>query len=378
MTAQDRSNPTTQLFIGGEWVAAADKATTEIHCPADGKTIATISVGAAADIDRAVAAADAAFTGVWTETPPRERGLLLLRLADLMERDREVIAKLEALEIGRPFAEPLMVDVPSAIATLRHFAGWADKLDGRVLSSPDHFGRPVHSYTTRVARNDIVLLHGCCHNPTGADLSPDQWNAVGDVILSRGLLPFVDIAYQGFGDGLEQDAAGVRALAARVPEMVISTSCSKNFGVYRDRVGTAMIIGATGAAADKAKAVLLSAGRVNYSFPPNHGGAMIALLLSDAALTADWTSELDDMRNRLLGNRAALAGALRSATNSDRFDFITSHKGMFSLLGLTTDQILQLRKDAAIFIPPDGRINIAAVNESDLGAISNGIAAVIR
>lgn len=229
----------------------------------------------------------------------------------------------------------------------------------------------------QAAAHDIVLLHGCCHNPTGADLSLDQWSDLGDLILARGLLPFVDVAYQGFGEGLDADVAGMRSLAARVPEMVISTSCSKNFGVYRDRVGTAMVIAATGASADKARAVLLSAGRVNYSFPPNHGAAMIALLLSDPVLTADWKAELDGMRARLLGNRAALSQTLRLATNSDRFDFITTHRGMFSLLGLQADQILQLRKDAAIFIPPDGRVNIAAVNESDLQTIGNGIAALI-
>ncbi len=146
----DDTQSNTQLFIGGVWTGAEDGATTDILCPADGKVIATISVGSAPDIDRAVQAAGQAFSGAWAETPARDRGLLLSRLADLIERDKEVIAKLEALEIGRPYAEPLMVDITSAIVTLRHFAGWADKLDGRVLSSPDHFGRPVHAYTTRV------------------------------------------------------------------------------------------------------------------------------------------------------------------------------------------------------------------------------------
>ncbi|MDF0600978.1 aspartate/tyrosine/aromatic aminotransferase [Psychromarinibacter sp. C21-152] len=226
--------------------------------------------------------------------------------------------------------------------------------------------------------NDIVLLHGCCHNPTGADLTLEQWRATAALIAERGLLPFVDIAYQGFGDGLEEDAAGVRLLAGTVPEMVISTSCSKNFGVYRDRVGTAMIIGDPGAGIDKAREVLLSAGRVNYSFPPNHGAATISLLLSDPTLTSAWKSELDEMRQRILGNREALAQTLRSATNSDRFDFVRGHKGMFSLLGLSAEQITQLRNEAAVFMPPDGRMNIAAINEADLDVIGKGIAAVIR
>ncbi len=254
---------------------------------------------------------------------------------------------------------------------VRHYA-YFDPATGQVA-----FDRMMADLA-QAASNDIVLLHGCCHNPTGADLSLAQWDELGDLILARKLLPFVDMAYQGFGDGLEADVAGVRALASRVPEMVVSTSCSKNFGVYRDRVGTAMILGETAATAEKAKAVLLSAGRVNYSFPPNHGAALIALLLSDPSLSTDWKAELEGMRARLIGNRKALSDSLRAATNSDRFDFITGHKGMFSLLGLSADQILLLRKDAAIFIPPDGRVNIAAVNEADLGVIGSSIAAVIR
>ncbi|MFE3838787.1 aldehyde dehydrogenase family protein [Pseudogemmobacter sonorensis] len=146
----DDANPKSQLFINGEWVSALDGGTADVFCPADQRLIATISLGRAADIDLAVQAADAAFKGAWADTPARQRGLLLSRLADLMEREKEVIARLEALEIGRPYREPLMVDIPSAISTLRYFAGWADKLDGRVLSSPDHFGRPVHAYTTRI------------------------------------------------------------------------------------------------------------------------------------------------------------------------------------------------------------------------------------
>ncbi|MFE3838786.1 aromatic amino acid transaminase [Pseudogemmobacter sonorensis] len=225
---------------------------------------------------------------------------------------------------------------------------------------------------------DVVLLHGCCHNPTGADLSPQQWADLGALILSRGLLPFVDMAYQGFGDGLEADAAGIRKLATMVPEMVISVSCSKNFGVYRDRAGAALILSENAEGTAKAKAVLLAAGRVNYSFPPNHAAASIALLLSDPALTDDWKAELDEMRVRLQNNRRILAEALRAATNSDRFDCITGHKGMFSLLGLGLDRVLRLREEAAIFMPPDGRMNIAAINVGQLDVIAGGIAAVLR
>lgn len=139
-----------QLFIGGRWEPAASGAMAKITCPADGKTIAEISIASREDVARAVVAAHAAFSGVWAETPGRERGVLLNRLADLVERDATVLAKLEALDVGRPYSEPLFVDIPSAVATLRTFAGWADKIDGRVIPGPDHFGRKVHSYTTRV------------------------------------------------------------------------------------------------------------------------------------------------------------------------------------------------------------------------------------
>ena len=229
----------------------------------------------------------------------------------------------------------------------------------------------------RANRGDAVLLHGCCHNPTGADLSADQWRSLIELIQKLGLLPFVDVAYQGFGDGLEQDVAGIRALAAGVPEMLLSTSCSKNFGVYRDRVGTAILIANDGAAADKARAVLLAKGRVNYSFPPNHGAATVSAIFNDDTLLSDWKAELEGMRARMVANRSTLADQLKRATNSDRFDFVKRHKGMFSLLGLTEAQILRLRAEFAIFMPPDGRMNIAAVSESDVETIGAAIAAVI-
>jgi aspartate aminotransferase len=229
----------------------------------------------------------------------------------------------------------------------------------------------------RANRGDAILLHGCCHNPTGADLTPDQWQSLIELIQKLGLLPFVDVAYQGFGDGLLQDVQGLRLLAAGVPEMVLSTSCSKNFGVYRDRVGTAIVIANNGTAADKARAVLLAKGRVNYSFPPNHGAATVSTIFNDEALLQDWKSELESMRLRMVRNRVALADQLKRATNTERFNFIKRHKGMFSLVGLSTSQISRLRDEFAVFMPPDGRMNIAAVNEADLEVISNAVAAVI-
>lgn len=224
---------------------------------------------------------------------------------------------------------------------------------------------------------DVVLLHGCCHNPTGADLTQDQWLLVTDLLVRNRLLPFIDIAYQGFGDGLEADVQGVRLLAAKVPELVMSTSCSKNFGVYRDRVGTAVILAEDTRGADRAKAVLLSKGRVNYSFPANHGAATVAAVFKDPALFADWRQELEGMRLRMVATRQALADELRRATNSSRFDFIRNHKGMFSLIGLDGTAIGRLREEHAIFMPPDGRLNIAAVKETDVDLISKAISTVL-
>jgi aspartate/tyrosine/aromatic aminotransferase len=223
---------------------------------------------------------------------------------------------------------------------------------------------------------DVVLIHGCCHNPSGVDLEATQWTELASLLSKRGLLPFIDIAYQGFGDGLDQDAAGLRHIAAQLPEVAIATSCSKNFGVYRDRVGTAILLGQDAAGADRAKAVLLAKGRVNYSFPPNHGAATVATILNDPTLAADWREELESMRKRMVGTRAVFATALRQATNSDRFDFVSRQKGMFSLIGLEPAALQKLQSEHAIFMPPDGRMNVAALRETDVERVAAAIAAV--
>jgi len=155
--------------------------------------------------------------------------------------------------------------------------------------------------------NDIVLLHGCCHNPTGADLNMDQWKAVADVCEKRSLFPFVDFAYQGFGDGLEEDAQAIRYLASRVPEMVVAASCSKNLGLYRERAGAAMVLAENAENADRALGMLGGVIRSNYSMPPDHGANISNIVLTDAALNAEWQNELDAMRNRMIGLRADFA-----------------------------------------------------------------------
>ncbi len=223
---------------------------------------------------------------------------------------------------------------------------------------------------------DIVLLHGCCHNPTGANLTLDEWRALGEVLVARGLFPFIDMAYQGFGDGLIADAAGVRLLAGMVPEMAVAASCSKNFGVYRDRVGCAMLIGEDAARADLAFGQIQSVTRGAYSMPPDHGGAAVRIVLEDAALRADWQAELEGMRTRMLRLREAFAKALRQQTNSDRFDFLAEHRGMFSLLGLNDAEVARLKAEHGIYAVGGSRINVAGLPEDDLDRIAAAIVAV--
>jgi aromatic-amino-acid transaminase len=224
---------------------------------------------------------------------------------------------------------------------------------------------------------DVVMLHGCCHNPTGANLDAAQWAKVADVVLERGLLPFVDIAYQGFGDGLDADAAGLRLLAERVPEMVVASSCSKNFAVYRDRVGAAMILAKDGAQADVAMSQMLAAARALYSMPPDHGAAAVRMVLEDTDLKKDWETELEEMRLRMLRLRVAFAEALRRQSNSDRFDFVASHRGMFSRLGLTEAQVERLRTEHAVYMVGDSRINVAGLPEDGMDDLAKAIVSVL-
>lgn len=223
---------------------------------------------------------------------------------------------------------------------------------------------------------DVLLLHGCCHNPTGANLTLDEWRELTDFVNGRGVVPMVDLAYQGFGDGLEEDVAGLRHMAGAVPELMLAASCSKNFGVYRDRVGAAFVLSADKATADLARMNLASLNRLNYSFPPDHGAKVVGTILADPALRADWAEELEGMRQGMLTLRTALRDALRKATNSDRFDFVADHRGMFSRLGLGPEQVKALRDDSGIYMIGDSRINVAGLPADRLDHLARAIAAV--
>jgi aromatic-amino-acid transaminase len=224
---------------------------------------------------------------------------------------------------------------------------------------------------------DVILLHGCCHNPTGANLTMAQWEKVADLLVERNLFPFVDLAYQGFGDGLEEDCAPVRLLASRVSEMAIATSCSKNFSVYRDRVGAAILLGKDAESVRIAGSQALMVTRTMYSMPPDHAAAAVRIIMEDDTLRAAWKEELEQMRLRMLNLRKGFAEALRRQSNSDRFDFIAEHRGMFSRLGITEAQVDRLREEYGIYMVGDSRFNVAGLKEDRLEELAKAVVSVL-
>jgi aspartate aminotransferase len=223
-------------------------------------------------------------------------------------------------------------------------------------------------------KGDMILLHGCCHNPTGANLTMGQWQEVIAVLHDTGAVPMIDIAYQGFGDGLEADAAGTRAVAAAVPECLIAASCSKNFGIYRERTGILMMV-ANGTAKGVAQGTLAFLNRQNYSFPPDHGARLVTMILNDDALRADWMSELEEVRLSMLSLREQLSLALQQRAGSDRFGFLAQHRGMFSRLGASPDLVEKMRKEHGIYMVGDSRMNIAGLNVNSVPILADAIIA---
>lgn len=224
----------------------------------------------------------------------------------------------------------------------------------------------------KATKDDVVLLHGCCHNPTGANLTAAEWEAVIEVLLRTGATPMIDIAYQGFGDGLNADAAATRAVVAAVPECLIAASCSKNFGIYRERTGILMLTGSTGAR-DLNQSTLAYLNRQNFSFPPDHGARLVTMILTDDALRADWMAELEEVRLSMLSLRQDLAAALRQLSNSDRFDFLAHHRGMFSRLGATPEQVEAMRANSGIYMVGDSRMNIAGLNAATIPVLAQAV-----
>lgn len=229
----------------------------------------------------------------------------------------------------------------------------------------------------RLPAGAIVLLHGCCHNPTGVDLVPGQWDAVADVLERRGLVPFVDLAYQGFGDDLDTDAAGLRLLARRLPTLLLAISCSKNFGLYRERAGAFAVVAENAATARAIASHQARIGRRMYSMPPDHGAAVAARVLSDAALYRSWADEVAAMVARMKQLRSLLAETLGARRPDLDFSWLTRQKGMFSLLGLAPAAIDALCKEEHVYMPPDGRINLAGVSDANVERVADAIVRVL-
>lgn len=229
----------------------------------------------------------------------------------------------------------------------------------------------------QVAAGDVVLLHGCCHNPTGVDPKAADWAEIAASLDRRNAVPFIDMAYQGFGEGLEADAEGLRHLATRLPEVLVAASCSKNFGLYRERVGVAMAIGAE-SQRDRLAGTLSGLNRKSFAFPPDHGGRVVSTILGDTALREMWEMELEEMRLRVRQNRTDLSNALRACSGSDRYGFIAAQSGMFSLLPLPPGDVERLRADHGIYMLGDGRVNIAGLNSAGIDATARAIASLSR
>ncbi len=225
----------------------------------------------------------------------------------------------------------------------------------------------------RAPAGDVVLIHACCHNPTGADLAPDQWRSLIALLERRQLVPYLDLAYQGFGDDLLTDVAGVRMVADKLPEVLIATSYSKNLGLYRERVGALIVISDTETRADAVYSQVLQIARSIYSMPPDHGAAIAACIFADPELRESWLSELSVMRNRIKDMRALLARHLREVTGNGSFDFIETQRGMFSLLGVSPEIVGRLRDEHHIYMTNDSRMNLAGVMPHNAAYVAKSI-----
>jgi aspartate aminotransferase len=224
---------------------------------------------------------------------------------------------------------------------------------------------------------DLVLLHGCCHNPTGADLSDDQWQAVTSLALEKGFTPLIDLAYQGFGRGLEEDVYGLRLMAAQLPELMVVSSCSKNFGLYRERCGSLSLLSANASQADASHSQALSIARGNYSMPPAHGAAIVGTILGNSELNNLWQQELEEMRTRMVALRQLLVDQLAKRGLEEPFTHIRAQYGMFSFLGVSPQQVARLRQEFSIYMMDSSRINVAGISPDNTEYLADALAAVL-
>jgi aspartate aminotransferase len=245
---------------------------------------------------------------------------------------------------------------------------------------PVHNALDMHGLTDaleKIPSGNAVLLHACCHNPTGIDPTIEQWEKIAGILADRNILPIVDFAYQGFGDGLEEDAAGLRILATKCAELIVCNSCSKNFSLYADRVGSVTVVTVDESAATRVASQVKKVIRANYSSPPQHGFAVVSTILSDKDLRTQWEGEVKAMRERLSGLRAMFADTLAAKGVKQDFGFIKRQKGMFSFSGLNKDQVMKLREKYSIYIVDSGRVSVAGMNEKTMDKLCTAIASVL-
>ncbi len=229
----------------------------------------------------------------------------------------------------------------------------------------------------QVKKGDIVLLHGCCHNPTGADLTKEQWQSVLEVAQQTGFIPFVDLAYLGFGDSLEEDAYGLRLLVDNLPEVIIAASCSKNFGLYRERVGLAAVVCADSATRKIVQSQIQSVARAIYSMPPSYGGQLVNIILSDETLTAQWQDEVNEMRDRMKTLRQLLVTNLHKQGSSKDFSFVEQQKGMFSYLCIEPEKVREVREKFSVYFVDSSRVNIAGINKNNVEPLAKALVSVL-
>ena len=230
---------------------------------------------------------------------------------------------------------------------------------------------------SNIPAGDGLLLHGCCHNPTGMDLNEEQWRRVTEQVAARGIIPFIDFAYQGFAEGLVEDAFGVRHMVESVPEMVVSSSCSKNFALYRDRVGSLSFIARDSQTAAILRSQANNIVRTMYSMPPDHGGAVVSHILTTSELRTEWEGEVDEMRGRLQSMRSLLGAALREAAPGHDFSHIELARGMFCFVGISPEQVARIKADHGVYMVGSSRINVAGITEHNVGYLAQSIAAVL-
>ena len=265
-----------------------------------------------------------------------------------------------------PVHIPLMGSVGLQFKTSRYYSSEMKGLDFDAMISDLEDARS----------GDVVLLHGCCHNPSGVDPTKEQWATLAELLAERQLLPMIDFAYQGMGAGLDEDAAGIRTVLDRVPEMIIAVSSSKNIGLYRERAGAVIFVGGDARAAEAMASQAVSAARRVYSMPPAHGALLAGRVLSSPALRSSWQTELAQICERINGLRGQFQDALTTATGQD-FGFIGTEHGMFSFLGLSAEQAQRLREEQSVYMLDSSRINIAGLNATNLGRVVEAVAAVL-